>query len=292
MSNDDFQRICVCICTRNRPDDLNTALQSLWGSTLLPAQVIVSDDSDAAQSDKTRAVCAAQPHPVDYVPGPRLGLSANRNCCIDNLRDDIAGVSYIDDDVKVVPEFLPTFANVLAEVRGKAVITGGQLDHGTYLLQPRNRSFWGHQEVVPRDGNDYRAIVINTTLFPRQLFRTERFDEALRYGSEEVDMAERAVYAGFPIRFVPEVNNLHYPSPTNRKEYESFTEASRLYSQYKYLRYVKKSPKEAVRFRLLAPFHHVFSFVKQGKWGMLPKAFAAIARANEHTRNYEAAHKE
>ena len=37
--------ISVCICTRNRPDDLSKALKSVERSTYPAFEVIVSDDS-------------------------------------------------------------------------------------------------------------------------------------------------------------------------------------------------------------------------------------------------------
>ncbi len=270
-------KIALCICTRNRADDLARALEAVGRSLLLPTQIVVSDDSDEEQSCQTRDFCASIPG-VTYVRGPLRGLSANRNCCLQNLAADSEAVAYIDDDVIVRPEFLSEAASALTQSSPKTIVTGRENKDGV-IVTPHNCSFWGHQEVSPRDENDYHTIVINTALFPRQLFQHARFDEALRYGSEEGDMCAQAEALGYTIRFCPEMINDHYPSPVNRAEYVRFTEASRLYSTYKRYRWLECDMPKAAKFAAFAPAYLLASLVKARKFQHLASALASVGLA-------------
>ncbi len=273
-------KIALCICTRNRSEDLALALEAVMRSLVAPAQIIVSDDSDEAQAAQTQNFCASIAS-VTYVRGPKRGLSANRNCCLQNLDAEIEAVAYIDDDVLIRPEFLGEAAEALSQSAVKTIVTGSENKAGV-IVTPHNCSFWGHQEVKPRDENDYHAIVINTTLFPRTLFQEAHFDEALRYGSEEADMCAQAEALGYNVRFFQRMTNDHYPSPVNRSEYSRFVEASRLYSTYKRYRWLERKVRKANMFALLAPVYLMASLVKARKFRHLASAFVSLKIALQY----------
>ena len=276
-------KISLCICTRNRPQDLAKALASVYKSLLLPTQIIVSDDSDDLQAAQTQAACAAVLG-ITYIRGPRRGLSANRNCCLDFLADDIEAVAYIDDDVVVRPEFLREAANALAAAPLKTIVTGRENKNGVEIT-PHNCSFWGHQEVPPQGEQDYHTVVINTALFPRKLFEGARFDEALKYGSEEADICAQAEAFGYRIRFCPHLVNDHYPSPINRTEYAQVVEASRLYSTYKRYRWLERNPHKAGMYALLAPLHILAGVIKTGRLNNVPVTVGSICTAFHLTQS-------
>ncbi|HEY9832558.1 MAG TPA: glycosyltransferase, partial [Stenomitos sp.] len=71
--------ISLCICTMNRPDELDRCLESVFQSVEQPDEVIVSDDSP--NSEPIQAIVAKYPGAV-YQHGPRRGLGPNRNACI------------------------------------------------------------------------------------------------------------------------------------------------------------------------------------------------------------------
>jgi glycosyltransferase involved in cell wall biosynthesis len=275
--------IALCICTRNRPQDLRNALTAAQESVLLPAQIIVSDDSDEAQAPETQAVCASFPG-VTYLSGPHRGLSANRNHCLAHLTDEIEAVSYIDDDVTIRPDFLLRAAERLKDAPAKTIITGRECKNGLDVT-PHNCSFWGHQDVPPRGPDDYHTIVINTTLFPRFLFAEASFDEALRYGSEEADMCAQAEAIGYRISFCPELVNDHHPSTVNREEYKQFVEASRLYSTYKRYRWLERKPLKSAIFGILAQMHMTAGILKSGRLKNFKDAWEAIGTAARYARS-------
>lgn len=184
----------VCICTRNRPQDLYKALKSLEQSEVPVYQIVVSDDSTDL---RTKQPLEAYFPAVRYVPGPKKGLSANRN----NALRAVTGthVLFIDDDVVLARDFFTRMKQAFQEQKepygGKLILTGLENKNGV-IIYPHDQTFLGFQNRKYKDGEALNTIVINSTVFPARLFREELFDEQLIYGYEEVDMATRAVRRG------------------------------------------------------------------------------------------------
>ena len=108
--------VSVCICTRNRPQELSKALHSVERSTYPAFEVIVSDDST---NDDTKKLMISHFPTVKYLEGPRKGLGANRN----NVLKSVTGshVLFIDDDVVLHENFLEMVCNKLAKIAEKEI---------------------------------------------------------------------------------------------------------------------------------------------------------------------------
>ena len=243
-------KISVCICTRNRPDDLSRALTSVFAGSAHPHEVIVSDDST---DDATRQlISAAFPHIV-FVEGPRRGLGANRNAALRSTTG--THVLFIDDDVVMGVDFLHSAQNEFLSLPANTILCGIELNHGT-PVHPHNVTFLGYQARDYHDGDMFETVVINATVFPKTLFSLTLFDENLVYGCEEIDFSVRAVRLhGHHIAFRPTLVNAHFPSPTNRDFYAPFVEASRIYVTFKRYFWVERQRTKAAAFLLLAYAH-------------------------------------
>jgi glycosyltransferase involved in cell wall biosynthesis len=248
----------LCICTRNRPDDLHRCLEAVSQSTTMPFQIIVSDDSD--HPEKTLEVVRAFPF-ASYQRGPKKGLGANRNACLDRVTG--RHVMFIDDDVLLPADFVSS-ASAICETYSRKVplpiITGIEFKHigdQAMRVEPSNPDFWGFQKISPK--GFYSAIVINATIFPSDLFSNVRFDNLLKYGSEERDVACHAVARGFEIIFEPSLFVHHYPSTINRDEYASLVDASRLYATAKAYWCYQRNPLKTLTYVLLAPPKELFA---------------------------------
>jgi GT2 family glycosyltransferase len=226
--------ISVCICTRNRPDNLRKTLNSLEKSTHPIYETIVSDDS--TNTDTEILIPSEYPR-VKYVPGPRRGLGANRN----NALKEVTGshVLFLDDDAVLDEHFLETaladleaYAGEKGDELNKIIITGPQMDHGR-LMFPGDQDFLGFQKIPYKEGEALKTVVINSAIFPTNIFQQVLFDEKLIYGCDEVDFTTRAIKKGFKIKFCSEAINLHLPSLENRDFYKPYHEASRLYVTFK-----------------------------------------------------------
>jgi GT2 family glycosyltransferase len=227
-------QVAVCICTRNRPEELKKALDSLDDSTYPIFEVIVSDDST---NNDTQILIASHFPKVKYLAGPRRGLGANRN----NALKAVTGshVLFIDDDVILGEQFLETvfaeseaFYKKEGEETYKIIVTGIEKTNGEFVF-PHEQDFLGFQKIDYREGDALKTVVINSAVFPRCLFDKVLFDEKLVYGCDEVDFTTRAVKNGFKILLCTDAVNLHFPSTINRDFYQPYHEASRLYVTFK-----------------------------------------------------------
>jgi GT2 family glycosyltransferase len=244
--------ITVCVCTRNRPEELAQCLQSLPGSGYAIAQTVVSDDS----TDSRTAEMIERSYPwVQYVQGPRRGLGANRNCALAAAAGDY--VLFLDDDARLGRDFVERCLATLAQhdrAPERLIVSGRENNRGV-LVRAHDQSFLGFQRVPYRQGDRLKTIVINATLFPRGLFREARFDEQLIYGYDEVDIALKALHCGYAIVQCDEAINEHYPSSVNRAYYRPHTEASRLYVTLKRYARFESRPVKATVYLLCASGH-------------------------------------
>ncbi len=90
--------ISVIICTRDRSEDLDLCLQSLFKQVCRPKEIIVVDN--APSNDATKKVVARYNH-VIYCAEPRPGLSIARNTGVRHAGCPI--IAWTDDDVTVHP---------------------------------------------------------------------------------------------------------------------------------------------------------------------------------------------
>jgi GT2 family glycosyltransferase len=220
--------VSVCICTRNRPEELRRTLDSVARSTRPVEQILVSDDST---DERTRDVVVSEYPEVTYVRGPRTGLGANRNAAARAATEDL--VLFLDDDCLLGERFLEhAFRALSVEGWERTIVTGLETNGGD-VVEPADQDFLGFQRLTYAPGAQIKTVVINSALFPRALFGTVRFDEQLVYGCDEVDLTTRAVAAGFTIRLSRAAVNDHRPSQVNRDYYGDFATASRIYVTFK-----------------------------------------------------------
>ena len=276
----DGSSISLCICTMNRPDDLTKCIESVLQCAAQPSEIIVSDDSP--DPTPTKAVVAQYPS-VTYQPGPRRGLGPNRNACIRTAKG--THLMFIDDDVCVPPDFLST-AHELITKTPNAVITGHEIKHRSWegtaqKVLPKNADFWGIMRVPIEPGNCC-SVVMNSAIFPASLFRKALFDECLRYGYEELDIARHAVALGYKIVHQDALWVDHYQSLVDRESNWKLKFASQMYTTVKaYLYYEKALPKATV-YALLAPLKITGSLIKRRDPKALSKGFASTISAYQH----------
>lgn len=254
--------VAVCICTKYRPDELERTLASIARSNYPVAQIVVSDDG---HTPDTEAVCESAEMNVVYVPGPRRGLGANRNRALEEVATDV--VLFLDDDCRLLPDFChQALARMrpAEEVHGRRVIVSGrEVNRAAGLLvDATDQTFLGWQTRRYGQNEPLNTIVINSTLFPSRLFERIRFDPQLIYGFEEVDLATRAVAAGYVIVDAPDAVNDHRCSPRSRESYERHFHASRLHVTFRRYASTERRPIRAVAFAVIAPAHLLGSNLK------------------------------
>ncbi|WEK54934.1 MAG: glycosyltransferase family 2 protein [Candidatus Cohnella colombiensis] len=274
----------VCICTRNRPEDLVRALRSIQHSVFQVHEVIVSDDST---DDRTEQVIHADFPEVKYIRGPKMGLSANRNHAIRAVTG--THLLFIDDDVILSFDFFLQIVNMYrrheANYGNQIIITGLENKNGVIIF-PHDQTFLGFQNRPYGTGEPLHTLVINSSVFPLAVFQHMKFDEQLVYGYEEVDLATRAVRGGYPILLTKDAINMHYPSEINRDYYKPHLVTSRLYVTFKRYFFTERKRLKALSFFVIATGHTLLHAIKtEGKQGVI-RACKAISNSLKYMRVY------
>lgn len=272
--------VALCICTRNRPDDLRRALESVRHSSTPASHIIVADDSDDA---RTRLLVERHPLEITYLEGPRSGLGANRNHAARAATG--SHVLFLDDDAELGSEFLRLVETQLVtlppERRRKAIITGVEMKAGQ-TVYPNEQGLLGFQNRPYRGGETLHTVVINASLFPRTLFDSMLFDPQLRYGYDEVDCTTRAIALGYEIVPCFHAVNRHLPSAIGRDEYRPFTDASRLYVTLKRRRWTEESRLRGWIGFGLAVAHTYAASIKRSGFAGFGEARATVGQAWEY----------
>lgn len=272
--------VSVCICTRNRPEELRRALDSIAESTVAPRQVIVSDDGD---DNVAAEIASAHRLEISYTRGPCSGLGANRNHAISVATEDY--LLFLDDDGALGDRFLEQIDGALCKLspedRRQAIVTGADIEAGKVVI-PNDQGLLGFQSRPYRPGEPLHTVVINAALFPRRVFDQVRFDTNLRYGFDEVDITTQAIALGYSIVPCFDAVNYHFPSTVGRDEYRDLASASRLYVTLKRRRWTEGSRLRGWLGFGLAVAHLYAASVKRNGYAGLGEARAAVAQARAY----------
>lgn len=267
--------LSICICTSGRPEALRRCLESIYSGQLLPDEIIVSDDSHI--STKIQAICREFPF-ARYLHGPQRGLCANRNAVVAASFGDY--ISLMDDDAVVGPDFFRLASELASRMSLKTILTGDVLEDGNYLIPPSNPSFWGHFGSPVR--GRYENINLNCNIFPRTAFEVARFDEAIAYGYEDMDLCAHLLAAGYQISYHPELVNSHLPPPkdaTTLGLQRRQSERARYYTSLKRYLIWQRNPLKALAYSALAPLHRAAHHLRHREITQFYVAFAEMGWA-------------
>ncbi|MEM5329992.1 glycosyltransferase family A protein [Paraburkholderia sp. JHI2823] len=200
-------RFAVCVTTMNRVEVLAACLARLAECDPPPACIVVSDDSaDPAMRAANEAVVRGAGNCV-YLAGPRRGVCANRNNAVRHCLEHCAGcthVSFIDDDILVERDFFAAAGRRLAQIaperRAKTMLTGGA-SSGPNLHECRSLrlSFACYFE----EGDEPQCVNLHASVFPLGLFSGSGWDENIFFGTEDAELALRALHQGYTIELEP-----------------------------------------------------------------------------------------
>jgi glycosyltransferase involved in cell wall biosynthesis len=239
-------RFAVCVTTMNRVEVLAACLARLAECDPPPACIVVSDDSaDPAMRAANESVVRAAGNGV-YLAGPRRGVCANRNNAVRHCIEHSVGcthVSFIDDDILVERDFFAAAGGRLAQLaqrsparREKAILTGGA-SSGPNLHECRSLrlSFACYFE----EGEEPQCVNLHASVFPLALFAGSGWDENIFFGTEDAELALRALRQGYTIELEPALRSRDTmpgdgvlkgdPARVGLTRYQLSCEAARLY---------------------------------------------------------------
>lgn len=213
--------ITACICTCNRYDLLEKAMQSLLSQTLSDQRykIMVIDTS----TDQKQTIAIDQEgssNRINYFYAGPVGLSRGRNIALKKCRTPL--IAYMDDDALAEPDWLEEMLKAF-ELSHDAAAVGGPVDPiwetGPPAWLPQSMN--GYLTIVDW-GNEEKEISDEEWLAGTNLaFRVEialiagGFSESLgrRPGvllsSEELDLCQRLSLSGHRVIYSPAVRVRH-----------------------------------------------------------------------------------
>ncbi len=237
-----ISKISVIICTRNRLDDFQVALESLLNQSRLPNEVLVVDSSDSREVEEYIGSISI-PVKVNYIHS-EPGLTLQRNVGVRSSEGDL--IIFFDDDVDLDESYLSEVEKIfVCDAKDEIGAVGGRIvsphsEHSKsilYWLGPKifslirlvfglvgngsGRFRWSGMPTHPVTSSSSKNIECLSgccMAFRREVFKKVTFDEALiRYGlMEDADISKQVLDAGYKIYYQASAHLIHHVSPSNR----------------------------------------------------------------------------
>lgn len=203
--------VSVVICSRDRPQLLAEAIDSILEGDVRPAELVVVDQSSLPDRDLSGK---ASKLGIKYVPSRSGGLSRCRNTGVAAAESEI--VAFCDDDMLVSRSWLRMLTETLLYHGARTVVTGkvvaGPVERkgafaASEALGEHERTFIGRLDRDVLAGG-------NMALFRTTLEDVGLFDERLGPGTphpaaEDNDLGFRLLEHGYEIRYVPQALAVH-----------------------------------------------------------------------------------
>jgi len=216
--------ITVGIATRDRPGDLARCLDAVLGGTVLPAEVLVIDQSrDEETATVVSQRAATSPVVVRCVRQLADGLSRSRNGVVAHATSDVVAVT--DDDcvpdahwVEVVATEL-TADSRLDAIAGRVLPLGPERDG---LVAVSSRTSTRRHDYVGKAPPWLVGTGANFAARTARLRALGAYDVRLGVGSdgkagEDMDMIHRLLRDGARIRYEPDAIVYHERQPVTQR---------------------------------------------------------------------------
>jgi GT2 family glycosyltransferase len=257
-------QVCAIIPTKNRTADLALAVRSLLGQTILPAQVVIVDQSsDESGSLRVKVDFAVAPTVrLDYIRDPSIsGAAAARNCAMERASGDVW--LFLDDDVVLEPAFIERLLDVYSNYPEAGGVSGIITNYRPSPLplrlwttafargpfhDERQSIYWAADQL--RDGGPIPVRQFTSALmsFRASTIREMRFDSNSPL-AEDTDFCWR-LPAGTLLLIAPRARLVHNRSPRGRV-YDHWLRAHAQSSYYLYERNRKRGVRRRISFAWL-----------------------------------------
>jgi GT2 family glycosyltransferase len=207
--------ITVAVSTRDRPDALARCLASLGAGDRIPDEVVVVDQSDAANPPDAVAREHQPNLTIRYLRHDRRGLGAAQNVAFQQARHPIVAV--LDDDCIAHASWLRTIGSVLRDRPDLAGVTGRVLPldadgDRTFAVASRTsavaREFVG--QALPWEVGSGNNFALRRDVFLRIGGCDERLGPGSpAHGGVDMDLFHRLVRHGDRLRYEPDAVVYH-----------------------------------------------------------------------------------
>lgn len=231
MQNSSHSLVSAVICTRNRPDKIGNAVETVLANTYPNLDLTVIDQSTNDETETIVRRIGERDGRLRYQRMSKSGLSRAYNLAIASTAGQI--IAFTDDDCLVPSDWIEKIVTAFEEQRDGELMYGQVLpaypENGGDVLTPLLRI--ERPERLDRS-NGFRVFGMGANFAARRsLFeRAGAFDEILGGGgplksSQDFDLAYRAYRRNAPILLRPEVIVHH----DGRREVEDWPALLRAY---------------------------------------------------------------
>lgn len=220
ISDKPMADISVAIATMNRPEALAICLKTLLAGEVLPAEIIVVDQSSDDETGRVVERCAAGRVSLVYIPHEGRGLGLAQNIAIDRAKYSIIAVT--DDDCEPAQDWVARIQQAFAPPDSIDGLTGrvlpaGPETPGAYAVSSRTST--ARVEFKGKALPWYVGSGNNFAVKREWLDCIGGVDERLGPGSPgqggvDMDLFYRLLRAGARIRYEPDL--LVYHARTSR----------------------------------------------------------------------------
>lgn len=216
--------VTVAIATRERPAALRRCLQAVLAGSMIPAEVLVVDQSEGnATASVVSQLAAGTSVRVVHVRQHERGLSRSRNAALAHATRPVLAVT--DDDCVPDVRWVEVIARELTEQRSADVVTGRVLPLGPEVAGRVAVSSRTSEVRQTYTGNVVPWVVGtggNFAAHREWLTRVGAFDVRLGAGSpgssgEDMDVLYRLLRAGARIRYEPDAIVYHERQPIEQR---------------------------------------------------------------------------
>jgi glycosyltransferase involved in cell wall biosynthesis len=231
MQNSSQPSVSAVICTRNRPDKIRNAVESVLANTYPNFNLTIIDQGTNGETEAISRRIGARDGRIRYQRMSKSGLSRAYNLAIASTTGSI--MAFTDDDCLVPSDWIEKIVTAFEEQRDGELMYGQVLpaypENGGEALTPLLRI--DRPERLDR-ANGFRVFGMGANFAARRsLFeRVGTFDEVLGGGgplksSQDFDLAYRAYRRNAAILLRPEVIVRH----DGRREREDWPALMRAY---------------------------------------------------------------
>lgn len=215
--------LSAAIATMDRPASLERCLSGLLGGEMLPAEIVVVDQSRHDDSwwliERRRESLI----PIVYLRQERRGLAASRNTAV--ARSSCPVVAVTDDDCVPDRHWIAAIDSIMRGPSAPAAVTGRVMPLG-----PPSPGLYAVSSRTSTEAREYRGRALpwlvgtgaNCSFSSEWYSRVGGYDERLGAGSpglagEDMDFTYRLLRAGARIRYAPQAIVYHERQSLNRR---------------------------------------------------------------------------
>lgn len=200
-------KVTVLVCTRNRPERIESCISSILDNTYHDFELLIIDQSTNKKTEEIVKKHISVDKRIKYLYMEGQGKSRALNLGIRNISGDI--IATTDDDCTVAKDWIENIIKAFEKNPDVAIVYGRVINKE--LMEIKDEKFVGHLSKLSFVGDGANRSI------RRSVFKKLKgFDELVGPGTpflafEDQDFAYRALYYGYKILNAKEVIVTHRP---------------------------------------------------------------------------------